>query len=156
MVARMVAPGRAAAGFTITELMIVVAVFSVLIAAALPSYNQFVRNQRVKTASFDLFSTLVQARSEAIVRNASVTVTPTGGNWANGWTVTDAGGATLRTESSIPNVTLTGPASVVYNGSGRLTAAVTPFELTATGSGITSRCITLDLSGRPVSKATTC
>lgn len=152
----MVAPRRAAAGFTITELMIVVAVFSVLVAAALPSYNQFVRNQRVKTASFDLFSTLVQARSEAIVRNAAVTITPTGGNWANGWTVTDSGGATLRSESSIPNVTLTGPTSVVYNGSGRLNAAVTPFELTATGSGITSRCITLDLSGRPVSKATTC
>ena len=156
MVARMAAPGRAAAGFTITELMIVVAVFSVLVAAALPSYNQFVRNQRVKTASFDLFSTLIQARSEAIVRNASVTITPTGGNWANGWTVTDSGGATLRSESSIPNVTLTGPTSVVYNGSGRLTAAVAPFQLTATGSGITSRCITLDLSGRPVSKATTC
>jgi type IV fimbrial biogenesis protein FimT len=152
----MVAARATQGGFTITELMIVVAVASVLVAAALPSYNQFVRNQRVKTASFDLFSTLIQARSEAIVRNASVTITPTGGNWANGWTVTDAGGATLRSESSIPNITLTGPASVTYNGSGRLTATVTPFEMTATGSGITARCITLDLSGRPVSKATTC
>jgi type IV fimbrial biogenesis protein FimT len=152
----MVAARRTAGGFTITELMIVVAVFSILVAAALPSYNQFVRNQRVKTASFDLFSTLIQARSEAIVRNTSVTVAPAGGNWASGWTVTESGGTVIRNESAIPNVTLTGPTSVVYNGSGRLTAAVTPFELTATGSGITSRCITLDLSGRPVSKASTC
>ena len=152
----MVAARATQGGFTITELMIVVAVASVLVAAALPSYTQFVRNQRVKTASFELFSTLIQARSEAIVRNASVTITLTGGNWANGWTVTDSGGATLRTESSIPNITLTGPASVTYNGSGRLAATVTPFEMTATGSGITARCITLDLSGRPVSKATTC
>ena len=152
----MVAARATQGGFTITELMIVVAVASVLVAAALPSYNQFVRNQRVKTASFDLFSTLIQARSEAIVRNTSVTIAPTGGNWANGWTVTESGGTTIRNESAIANITLTGPTSVVYNGSGRLTAAVVPFELTATGSGITARCITLDLSGRPVSKAATC
>ena len=152
----MVATRAAQDGFTLTELMIVVAVFAMLTAAALPSYNQFVRNQRVKTASFDLFSTLIQARSEAIVRNTSVTIAPTGGNWANGWTVTEPGGTTIRNESAIPNITLTGPTSVVYNGSGRLTAAVTPFEMTATGSGITARCITLDLSGRPVSKASTC
>ena len=41
-------------GFTITELLIVVVIAGVLMAAALPAYNDFVRNQRVKTASFDV------------------------------------------------------------------------------------------------------
>jgi type IV fimbrial biogenesis protein FimT len=147
---------RSSTGFTLTELMIVVTVAAVLVAAALPSYNQFVRNQRVKTASFEIFSSLVQARSEAITRNGAVTMTPTGGNWTNGWTITDAGGTTLRTQSALTGITATGPTSVIYNGSGRLGSSSGSFELTATGSGITSRCITVDLSGRPVTKASTC
>lgn len=148
-------------GFTLTELMIVVAVFAVLVSLALPSYNQFVRNQRVKTASFDLFSSLVQARSEAIVRNASITVAPVSSNWANGWTVKDAGGTLIREQQAVAAVTFAGPTSVVYNGSGRLSSASVPFpsvplELTASGSSITTRCITIDLSGRPVTKDTAC
>ena len=143
-------------GFTLTELMIVLAVAATLVAAALPSYNDFVRNQRVKTASFDVFSSLVYARSEAVTRNGSVTLTPTGGNWASGWTITEAGGSVLRSQDALPSITITGPASVVYTGSGRLSAAVGTFQLSTTGSGITTRCITIDLSGRPVTKATAC
>ena len=136
--------------------MIVVAVFAVLTMVALPNYNQFVRNQRVKTASFEVFSSLVQARSEAITRNASITMAPVSGNWANGWTVKDAGGTVLRQQEAVTAITVTGPASVVYNSSGRLSSASGAFELTATGGGITSRCITVDLSGRPVTKAAAC
>jgi len=143
-------------GFTITELLIVVTIAGILMAAALPAYNDFVRNQRVKTASFDLFSSLVYARSEAVTRNGSVTVTPTGGNWASGWTVTEAGGTTLRSQEALPSITITGPASVVYAGTGRLSAAVGTFTVTTTGTGITTRCITIDLSGRPVTKASAC
>jgi hypothetical protein len=57
----------------------------------------------------------------------------------------------------MPNITITGPTSVVYRGSGRLTNAAAPqFELTATGSTITPRCINVDLSGRPVTKVAAC
>ena len=147
---------RRARGFTLTELMFVVTILAVLVALALPSYNQFVRNQRVKSASFEVFSSLMQARSEAITRNASVTMAPVSGNWANGWTVTDAGGTVLREQQALAAVTLTGPATVVYNGSGRLGSAAGAFELTASGSSITTRCITIDLSGRPVTKAASC
>jgi type IV fimbrial biogenesis protein FimT len=143
-------------GFTLTELMIVVTILGTLVVLALPNYTQFVRNQRVKTASFEIFSSLVQARSEAITRNASVTITPVSSNWANGWTVTDAGGAVLRRQDALVAVTVAGPASVVYNSSGRLGSAAGSFELNATGTGITVRCITLDLSGRPVTKAAAC
>jgi len=144
-------------GFTLTELMIVVAVFAVLVGAALPSYNQFVRNQRVKSASFEVFSSLVQARSEAITRNASVTMAPVIANtWTSGWTLTDAGGTVLRSQEAIPAIALVGPATVVYNGSGRLAGAGGAFDLSSTGSGITNRCITVDLSGRPVTKAAAC
>lgn len=143
-------------GFTLTELMIVLAVAAVLVAAALPSYNDFVRNQRVKTASFDVFSSLIYARSEAVTRNGSVTVTPTAGNWASGWTITESGGTVLRSQEALASITITGPASVVYTGTGRLSAAIGTFQLSASGSAITTRCISIDLSGRPVTKAAAC
>ena len=149
-------------GFTLPELLIVITVAGVMLAAGVPSFVEFIKNQRVKTASFDLFSSLVVARSEAITRNTSVTITPSStANWANGWTISyvDAGGSTvtLRDQASMPNITITGPASVVYRGSGRLTGSTTPqFQLTATGSTVTTRCINVDLSGRPVSKAAAC
>jgi len=154
---------HASRGFTLPELMIVLTIMAILIAAAVPSFAEFIRNQRVKTASFDLFSSLVMARSEAIARNTTVTLTPTSTtNWANGWTISyvDASsGSTvrLRDHSAMPELTITGPTSLVYRGSGRLSGTATPqFALTASGTTIISRCIDVDLSGRPVSKAAAC
>jgi type IV fimbrial biogenesis protein FimT len=143
-------------GFTIIELMVVLAIAAVLTVAALPSFTQFVKNQRVKTASFDVFSSLVLARSEAITRNAQVSVTPSGGNWANGWQVT-AGSIVVRDEDPMPNISISGPSSITFNGTGRLTGTLSSgIELSATGSAVTTRCITVDLSGRPVTKAAAC
>lgn len=148
---------RLARGFTLPELLIVITVLAVLVAAGMPSFGEFMRNQRVKTASFDLYSTLVHARSEAITRNATVTVAPVSSAWTNGWTVTDSGGTVIRTMGAVPNVTITGPTNVVFRGSGRLNAASMPtFQLEASGSTVTTRCISIDLSGRPTTKATAC
>jgi type IV fimbrial biogenesis protein FimT len=151
---------RPSRGFTLPELLIVVTVMAVLLSIGVPSFTQLIRDQRVKTASFEVFSSLVFARSEAISRNTSVTITPASSNWTNGWTITyvDGGGTTrtLRTREAFSNITITGPATVVYRGSGRLNATVTPIQLGSSGSNITTRCITIDTSGRPTSKATAC
>src|SRR5205085_4951102 len=44
---------RASRGFTLPELLIVVTVLAVMIAIGVPSFAEFIRNQRVKTASFE-------------------------------------------------------------------------------------------------------
>ncbi len=147
-------------GFTLPELLIVITILAVLMAAGLPSFGEFVRNQRVKTASFDLFSSLVLARNEAITRNASITMRAAGGAWSNGWTVTytDDGGnvVPVRVQEAVPNVAIAGPVGdVVYQGSGRLTGAVS-FQLSSSGDTVVTRCIRVDLSGRPHTKAATC
>lgn len=151
---------RSSHGFTLSELLIVITVLVVLMGVGLPSFGEFVRNQRVKTASFDLFSSLVLARNEAITRNASITMAPIGGAWTNGWTVTytDSGGSVIpiRTQEAVPNITISGPTSVVYRGSGRLNAAVVPFELLSSGATVVPRCISIDLSGRAHTKAAEC
>jgi type IV fimbrial biogenesis protein FimT len=151
---------RPARGFTLPELLIVFTVLAVLMAAGLPSMAEFVRNQRVKTASFDLFSSLVFARSEAITRNAAVKVEPISGYWTNGWTVKDASGNLLRELSAVPNVSITLTAATTYiefRGSGRLNTTTTPkFELAASGSTVQTRCIKIDLSGRPTTTTAAC
>jgi type IV fimbrial biogenesis protein FimT len=149
---------RQAPGFTLIEMMFVVIILFTLTTIALPSYNQFVRNQRVQTASFDLFSSLTLARSEAVTRNTTVSVATQSGtdNWAAGWRVL-AGATILREQEAIPNITMTGPATVSFTGSGRLTANLASgFEITTEGTGAKARCITVDPSGRPVTKAATC
>jgi prepilin-type N-terminal cleavage/methylation domain-containing protein len=98
---------RAARGYTLAEVLMVVVILSVLLAAGVPQLADFSRQQRVKTASFELFSTLVHARSEAITRNGQVTVTPTGGAWINGWTVTGPGGTVIRRQEAVPAIAIT-------------------------------------------------
>ncbi|WP_018168339.1 type IV pilin protein [Thioalkalivibrio sp. ALMg9] len=47
-------PRKPSAGFTLIELMIVVAVIGILAAIAYPAYNRFVENSRMATAQGDL------------------------------------------------------------------------------------------------------
>ena len=150
---------RRHAGFTMVEMMIVVLIIAILSAFAVPAMKSMIRTQQVKTVSFDIFASLTLARSEAIKRNINVTMTPLGGGWATGWTVTDGNANVLRDQqysSSNANITLTGPANVVYNSAGRLTAGAVPAPFVLTSNDIEAaikdqqeRCVFLDLSGRP-------
>src|SRR5258708_27326981 len=81
---------KASLGFTLIELVVTLTVLAILATVALPSYQNFVLTQRVRGASYDLMTSLVFARSEAIKRNASVSMTHAAGGWAQGWTVSAA------------------------------------------------------------------
>ena len=68
-------------GFTIIEIMVVIAIMGVLLTIAAPSFVTFTATQKVKTASFDLYAAMMFARSEAIKRKVNVTVSAAGGDW---------------------------------------------------------------------------
>jgi type IV fimbrial biogenesis protein FimT len=83
--------GRAVAGITLIEVMIVVAILAVLVALAAPNLSElFIRN-RLDTASNEFETTLNFARSEAIRRGAKVVVRQATGSanqqWSRGWEV---------------------------------------------------------------------
>lgn len=146
-----------ARGFTITETMVTVAVLVILIGLATPSFREIILAQGVKTASFDVFSGLVLARSEAVTRNTTVTVVPSGGNWSDGWTISDSSGEVVKRQDRMPQVIISGPSSVTYNGAGRVTTGGTSISLMANGGRVPhARCISIDLSGRPVQKQESC
>lgn len=146
-------------GVTMVEVVIVVAIMGVLAAMAVPSFLEFTRNQRIRAAASDLHISLMRARSEAIKRNANVSIRPTStSNWGLGWSIPDPEGSTTALDnwSSYAGVSATGPTLVTYLSSGRIGGATPPsFEVSATGSSV-KRCVSVDLSGRPTTTATAC
>ncbi|TDX97919.1 GspH/FimT family pseudopilin [Thiohalophilus thiocyanatoxydans] len=82
-------------GLTLVELIVAMAIFSILAAIAVPSMDAFMRNNRLSSTTNDLATTLNLARSEAVKRgtpiktcisnaaqdNCDTTTT----NWENGW-----------------------------------------------------------------------
>lgn len=61
-------------GFTLIELVVTMVVFGILLAIAVPSFVSLVDSLRVKRAGDAINAFLVNAKSEAIKRNADVSV----------------------------------------------------------------------------------
>ena len=142
-----------ATGFTIIELMLALTVLGILAALALPSLSDLVKGQRVKSASSDVYASLIYARSEAIKRAADVTVVPNTTDWAAGWKVKDGAGTDLKIQDAIPGVTV-GPAAatITFRRDGRIGGTATvEFILSASPANakVTARCVQISLSGRP-------
>lgn len=140
--------------------MITVSIAGILAAVAVPSFRDFVRTQRVKSASFELVAALTLTRSEAIKRNTNVAMTRASGGWQNGWTIS-AGGQVLREQSAYSSVAITDSANianVTFTRNGRTSSTPTSFEVAASpaSSSVTTRCISISLSGRPSSKIGEC
>jgi type IV fimbrial biogenesis protein FimT len=141
------------------ELLVTIAIATILTTIAVPSFSGLIASQRAKTAASELFASLLQARSDAIALNANVTVSPLAGGWnQGGWQILGPAPAALESHGAVPGVTittLTGGAAVTYRPSGRVTAASTASFLITTKSGSTTnyQCISLNLSGRPSQQA---
>ena len=148
-----------AGGFNLIEVIIVITIAGVLAAAAAPSFRSFIASQRVKTASFDLIAALTQTRSEAIKRNANVSMTAAGGGWKNGWTIA-SGATTLGDKSAYKGLAIDDSNNVVavtFRGDGRLgSAAVKLTVASTTMPSATKRYICLSLSGQPSSRTVPC
>lgn len=67
--------GGAARGFTVIELMVVVALVAVILALAAPSMYDYLVRQRVAGVAAELMTDLQFARTEAVTRNRNVWVT---------------------------------------------------------------------------------
>ena len=80
---------REQGGFTLLELMVTLAVASILAVIALPSFRDLLRKNQVSSANNALLADLSYARSEAITRGNIVSICPS----SDGATCTAAGQA---------------------------------------------------------------
>lgn len=147
----MVSMKTPARGFTLPELMTVLVIMAVLGAMAAPAYGDWVASSRARSAGTDLHMALNLARSEAIKRNAEVTLAANEDGWQAGWQIAAPGDADrlLHDHPALAGVSIDGPDSVTYLPSGRIRGSTLPaFDIAAT-TGDERRCVKADLSGRP-------
>lgn len=75
-------------GFTLPELLVVLSIVAILLAAGLPRFHTYLQTQQVVTAAGQFLFALNLARSEAMQRGIRVDLVPRdGNNWDSGWKV---------------------------------------------------------------------
>jgi len=147
------------AGFTIIELMTTIVILAILVAIAVPSFNDLILSTRIKGAASDIYGALTLARSEAIKRNSNVTIGPltVSGLWSDGWQVL-VGTTVVATHGPLSNLKVECPGgtpctqTLTYARSGRLTSGTVTLNIDLssppTPRRVPMRCVNVDLGGR--------
>ena len=159
-------------GFSITELMVVVAIVAILLGIGAPSYRYITNSYRMSAEVNGLLGDLQYARAEAIREGQTVTAcvssdgaSCTGSDWANGWIVfsdpnnnrTVAGGV-LRVQGAFTGTTPdtfiadSNVTAITYNREGFATTAagIVGTTLTlhdSTANSAWSRCLVITAVG---------
>lgn len=160
-------------GFTLAELLVTLAVFSILVTVGVPSFNQTLLNNRQVSSLNILVGSMQLARSEAIVQNRRVSLCGSddgqtcGISWSNGWVVfVDGNGdgqvngteVVLRSVNDVSNLGIT-PGGIgnnlMYRPNGRMMANnnvranTGQFTVCDIRGAENARTIVVDTSGRP-------
>ena len=141
-------------GFSLVELMVVIAMVSILVAIAAPNFDSVIRRNKLDAATEVFRAGQAYTRSEAITRGTRVSMAANAAGWPSGWTIfTDdstlapnctlnaaAGEVLLRVqEPTATNVSFV-PGSSSATGVGSCTAA-------AAGVPTLGTCLSYDASG---------
>lgn len=119
------AASRHHSGFTLVELLIVVALIGVVAAVAVPNFRQMVESNRVSAGTNSIVSALNYARSEALRHGRLVVVDArVAGDWTQGLEVTRGTEQLRVTEPLDGGVTITGELTE-FRGNGLARAATT-------------------------------
>jgi type IV fimbrial biogenesis protein FimT len=148
---------RHSVGVSMVELLVVLVLAVILAGAAMPSFHETLRRQRLRTATNDLLAAIDLTRSQAIARGSKVLMAPlepAGADWQRGWLVfvdqngnrrPDAGELLIYRHGPIADGIIVSsrfssgaaPAYLAYNAAGRACSA---------GNSLAARWGTLSLT----------
>lgn len=135
-------------GFSLTELLIVIALVAILLMIAIPSINTLVNKTRLTGGTRLVWSDLQNAKMTAIKTNASVTITF---NSTTNYSFPSGGGATFirNMATEYPNITVTktGGGTIIFSSNGMMTTPSPTATLTVQSTAGT-RTITIFTTGR--------
>ena len=162
-------------GFTLTELMISLAIVAILLTLGVPSFRYLTNSYRISAEVNSLLGDLMYARAEAIKEGQNVTVCSTANGttcsgaaaWQTGWLVysnplpgaaSPPAGSVLRVQAAFTGTTpdsfvaSSGIGSITYNREGFATTAAgfpsTTFVLhDPTINGTWTRCLLINPTG---------
>jgi type IV fimbrial biogenesis protein FimT len=120
-------------GFTLIELIITIAIASILLSVGVPSFTEMIRNNRITAQANEFITTANLARSEAIRRGTTINVSSTSGNnaWQNGWSMTVASDSTVLRQTA------------ALGGGNTLTGSVSTFAFNSQGYSNNTDTLTL-------------
>ena len=168
---------RGSAGFTLIEMLVTLVVLGLLLAVAVPSFNNAILGNKLSGYANSFLASAQLARSEAIKRNAAMTMCrsadgiscATSGGWEQGWIIFNdkATGGTAGTvdadETRVhyqqalgSDFSFTGDAyTVVFQGTGlSATSGTLTLCRKLPSPGAQERVITLSATGRVASAIT--
>ena len=181
----MTRPHAPSSGFTIIELMVTVAVVSVLLGLAVPAFTNLIRNNRMAAQANAVVGALNYARGETATRGIPISICAAAGSerdtcvapaenatsWANGWiTFTDRTGTlgqfdgddeVLQTGTTpAGGFTVSSNATFVRFGVGATASTERTFTVIPTDTSVCittgRRQITVGLTGRVNSSKSSC
>lgn len=159
---------RHVTGFSLYELMITLAVFTVVLTLGLPSFGDIVARNKIRTQVDSLFHAIHLARKESIVRRRVVTLCPSADgqncddsmNWSQGWimfanhdrstsTTRDAGEPILRQSGALSGIRISANRRSFALRSTELRATNGTFVFCDINDRVTPRALVVSYTGRP-------
>lgn len=159
-------------GFSLVELMVVIAIVGVLMGVAVPALRDLLVTQKMKSAALDVLTTVMFAKGEAMKRGTDISIKAPSNDFNNGWCVIFGTAADCDPASPATGVMYIQPAIstlavdwifpasgsrvITFNRAGRMSShGQVRFRVSDPAGAGTMRCVNINVSGGVTQAAAT-